>query len=186
MKTVKLRWDGWRSKKWICFISSLSMYYEKQYSCSQYLVSDELSTFVSRTKSAKYICLKALKYMSMMPLTVILLWHIFTIRSFSSIPQSGSPGKKTHMTDGRNSLFQPNPCQRFQQLDTHYRGTRNEGRQMGSKDKQGSEGEVRQIREMKWVLDSTRRKDSQLALQEWFPLIDQIHVQSLPIMWCYI
>ena len=164
------------------------MYYEKQYSCSQYLVSDEVSTFVSRTKSAKYICLKALKYMSMMPMTVILLWHIFTIPCaiFFLYTTTCSPGKNTHMTDGRNSLFQPNPCQRFQQLDTHYRGTRNEGRQMGSKDKQGSEGEVRQIREMKWVLGSTRRKDSQLTLQEWFPLIDQIHVQSLPIMWCYI
>ena len=81
MKTVKLRWDGWRSKKWICFISSLSMYYEKQYSCSQYFLSVEVSTFVSRTKSAKYICLKALKYMSMMPLTVILLGAVHLLRN---------------------------------------------------------------------------------------------------------
>ena len=51
----------------------LQKHYDKEAKKREYLVSDEVSTFVSRTKSAKYICLKALKYMSMMPLTVILL-----------------------------------------------------------------------------------------------------------------
>ena len=55
-----------------------------------------------------------------------------------------------------------------------------EGRRLDSKDQQRSKTEVRQIRERKWVLGSSRRKDSQNVVQvykvtgsqEWFPLID--------------
>ena len=55
-----------------------------------------------------------------------------------------------------------------------------EGRHLDSKDQQRSKTEVRQIRERKWVLGSSRRKNSQDVVQmykvtgshEWFPLID--------------
>ena len=55
-----------------------------------------------------------------------------------------------------------------------------EGRRLDSKDQQRSKTEVRQIRERKWVLGSSRRNDSQNVVQmykvtgshEWFPLID--------------
>ena len=55
-----------------------------------------------------------------------------------------------------------------------------EGRHLDSKDQQRSKMEVRQIRERKWVLGSSRRKESQNVVQmykvtgshEWFPLID--------------
>ena len=91
------------------------------------------------------------------------------------------------MTDGRNTFFQPHPCQRFQQLDTITHIKRyNERRQLDSKDKQGSEREVRQVRERKWVLGSTQRKDSQLAVQEWFPLIDLAPCLKNTKILCYI
>jgi hypothetical protein len=55
-----------------------------------------------------------------------------------------------------------------------------EGRQLDSKDQQRSKTEVRQIRERKWVLGSSRKKDNGNAVQlykvtgshEWFPLND--------------
>ena len=55
-----------------------------------------------------------------------------------------------------------------------------EGRHLDSKDQQRSKKEVRQVRERKWVLGSSRNKDSQNVVQiykvtgsrEWFPLID--------------
>ena len=55
-----------------------------------------------------------------------------------------------------------------------------EGRQLNSKDWQRSKTEVRQIRERKWVLGSSRKKDSENVVQiykvtgsrEWFPLND--------------
>ena len=55
-----------------------------------------------------------------------------------------------------------------------------EGRHLDSKDQQRSKTEVRQIRERKWVLGSSRRKNSQDVVQiykvtgsrEWFPLAD--------------
>ena len=56
-----------------------------------------------------------------------------------------------------------------------------EGRQLDSKDQQRSKTEVRQIRERKWVLGSSRKKDNENVVQiykvtgsrEWFPLNDQ-------------
>ena len=55
-----------------------------------------------------------------------------------------------------------------------------EGRQLDSKDQQRSKTEVRQIRERKWVLGSSRKKDIENVVQiykvtgshEWFPLND--------------
>ena len=55
-----------------------------------------------------------------------------------------------------------------------------EGRHLDSKDQQRSKTEVRQVRERKWVLGSSRKKESQEVVQmykvtgsrEWFPLID--------------
>ena len=55
-----------------------------------------------------------------------------------------------------------------------------EGRHLNSKDRQRSKMEVRQIRERKWVLGSSRKKHSQNVVQiykvtgshEWFPLTD--------------
>ena len=55
-----------------------------------------------------------------------------------------------------------------------------EGRQLDSKDQQRSKTEVRQIRERKWVLGSSRKKDNENVVQiykvtgshEWFPLND--------------
>ena len=55
-----------------------------------------------------------------------------------------------------------------------------EGRHLDSRDKERSETDVRQIRERKWVLGSSRRKTSQDVVQtykvtgshEWFPLTD--------------
>ena len=55
-----------------------------------------------------------------------------------------------------------------------------EGRHLDSKDQQRSRTEVRQVRERKWVLGSSRRKESENVVQiykvtgshEWFPLND--------------
>ena len=55
-----------------------------------------------------------------------------------------------------------------------------EGRHLDSKDQQRSKTEVRQIRERKWVLGSSREKNSQRVVQiynvtgshEWFSLND--------------
>ena len=55
-----------------------------------------------------------------------------------------------------------------------------EGLHLDSKDQQRSKTEVRQVRERKWVLGSSRKKESQEVVQmykvtgsrEWFPLID--------------
>ena len=55
-----------------------------------------------------------------------------------------------------------------------------EGQRLDSKDQQRTRTEVRQVRERKWVLGSSRRKESQNVVQiykvtgshEWFPLND--------------
>ena len=55
-----------------------------------------------------------------------------------------------------------------------------EGRQLDSKDQQRSTTELRQIRERKWVLGSSRKNDNANVVQiykvtgshEWFPLSD--------------
>ncbi|HAO14576.1 MAG TPA: hypothetical protein DDY16_08920 [Tenacibaculum sp.] len=55
-----------------------------------------------------------------------------------------------------------------------------EGRHLDSKDLQRSKTEVRQIRERKWVLGSSRNKNNRNVVQiykvtgshEWFPLND--------------
>ena len=55
-----------------------------------------------------------------------------------------------------------------------------EGRQLDSKDRQRSKSEVRQIRERKWALGSSRKKNNDNIVQiykvtgsrEWFPLND--------------
>ena len=55
-----------------------------------------------------------------------------------------------------------------------------EGPHLDSKDQQRSKTEVRQVRERKWVLGSSQKKESQEVVQmykvtgsrEWFPLID--------------
>ena len=57
-----------------------------------------------------------------------------------------------------------------------------EGRHLDSKDQQRSKTEVRQIRERKWVLGSSRKKYNQNVVQiykvtgshEWFPLTDLV------------
>ena len=55
-----------------------------------------------------------------------------------------------------------------------------EGPQLDSKDRQRSKSEVRQIRERKWALGSSRKKNNDNIVQiykvtgsrEWFPLND--------------